>query len=108
MPREDRRLIFDYTEAYRAVYALCVQKELKKPPPGSLTKVTVDQGGEKKFTFQLENHQDNTTATVAYSSDFLAAALMLYCRTCGIPLPKRAQKSVMLKDDTVILRIVIG
>jgi hypothetical protein len=107
MPREDRRLIFDFEEAYRAIYALSVQKEMRKPPQGVITNVTQDPGDANKFTVQIDNPLQGTGESVSYSQDFLAAALMLYCRTCGIPLPKKGQKSVILIDKTVILRITI-
>jgi hypothetical protein len=31
MACEERRIIFDYAEAYKAIYTLCVQKELRVP-----------------------------------------------------------------------------
>ena len=107
MPREDRRLIFDYEEAYKAIYALCVQKEMRKPPSGAISNVTQDPADQNKFTVRIDNALQGTGDDVSYSQDFLAAALMLYCRTCGIPLPKKGQKSVILIDKTVILRITI-
>ena len=44
MPREDRRIIFELHEVYKAIYSLCVQKQLKGPPPGELKRVEQDAG----------------------------------------------------------------
>lgn len=109
MPREDRRILFDNDEVYKAVFALSMQKQLKKPPPGAFVRVYQDDKDPNKIFVDLENPQDTSVnRTLEYSSDFLAAALMLFCRGCGIPLPKTAKKSVVIQDNTVLLRVQIG
>jgi hypothetical protein len=107
MPREDRRIVFDYTETYKAIFALCVQKELPRPLVGSITAMKFKADDDKSVIARFTNGQNGTSATREYSRDFLAAALMLYCRTCGIPLPKKAMKSVELGDEGVTLRITL-
>lgn len=109
MPREDRRILFSNEEVYKAIFALSMQKQLKKPPPGQVLRIYEDPREADTVIVELENPQDMTHAKVEYSRDFIAASLMLYCRGCGIPLPKNAKKSVMLgTDDMVILRVQIG
>lgn len=107
MPKEDRRIIFEFDEAYKAIYAMCVQREMKKPPAGMITAIRANMADDSKVTVCLENPMEKSEATVEYSRDFLAAALMLYCRGLGIPLPKNASKSVMLSDERVALRVQI-
>ena len=107
MPREDRQIIFSYEETYKAIYALCTQKEMRKPPPGAISVIKSHPDVEKKMVFQIDNHQDNSSHQVEYNSDFLAAALMLFCRSQSIPISKIAKKSVELKNSNVILRLVI-
>lgn len=107
MPREDRRIIFTYEETYKALYALCMQREMKRPPPGAISSIVVDPHDEKKLAFRIDNMQDNSAHELEYSRDFLAAALMLYCRSQSVPIPKKASKSVDFKADNVILRMVI-
>lgn len=106
MPREDRRIIFDYEEVYKALYSFCVQKERKKPPAGAITALAADDKDDSRIFVRYENRLDAETKAVMveYSRDFLAAALMVYCRGCGIPLPKKARKSVMIGETDVILR----
>ncbi len=107
MPSEDRRIMFSNDEVYKALYALCIQKQLKIPPAGQVVAIIEDSADTNKIYMDLENPQETTAARCEYSRDFLAAALMLFCRGCGIPLPKTAKKSVMINDSRVILRVII-
>lgn len=107
MPREDRRIIFEFQETYKALYAMCVQREMKKPPPGMVAAVIQHPTDASKVLVRIENAHSSTSQDIEFSSDFLAAALMLYCRTLRIPLPKTAQKSVEFIPDGVILRVQI-
>ncbi len=109
MPREDRRITFSYDEVYKAIFALCVQRELKKPPAGIIMAIETSMTDASKVALRLENPQTNNPVIfLEYSLDFLAAALMLYCRTCRIPLPKTAAKSVELAADGIVLRVKIN
>jgi hypothetical protein len=105
MPREDRRIIFDNDEAYKALYALCFQKQIKPPPPGRIAKIREISGDQ--VLVLVMNPQDGSASELEYGRDFLAAALMLFCRGAGIPLPKSAKKSVVITEGQVMLRVQI-
>lgn len=107
MPKEDRRIIFSYDEVYKAIYALAVQKQMPKPPPGAVTSVAEKKDDTDLIIVKLENPAEQTNKRVEYSRDFLAAALMIFCRGAGIPLPKSARKSVMIGEGEVVLRVQI-
>ncbi len=107
MPHEDRRIIFDYSEAYKAIYTLSVQQEIRKPPPGVIGAFTFDTEDDSKVRVRIDDPQNRKSTESEYTRDFLAAALMVYCRSCGVPLPKKARKSVEISGDSVILRIMI-
>lgn len=109
MPKEDRLIIFENDEVYKALYALSAQKQIKKPPAGMVEKVEEDPEDKSKITIYLHNPQEtfDKDSKVEYTRDFLAAALMLFCRGLGIPLPKSARKSVMLRNGEVMLRVQI-
>jgi hypothetical protein len=107
MPKEDRRIFFDYEEVYKALYALCIQKQAPKPPPGVIVAIREDATDATKIYIDLENPQEKTKANREYTRDFLAAALMIFCRGLGIPLPKAATKSVVIQDGQVVLRVQI-
>ncbi len=108
MPKEDRRIIFDMSETYQALYKLSLkQEDAPKLMVGAILKIELDSLDKQKFNIYLSNPQEGTEKMVTYSLDFMAAALMMYCRGAGIPLPRRAGKTVMLRDGTVILRIIV-
>lgn len=107
MPREDRRIYFEFQETYKAIYALCVQNQIKKPQPGMVTAVMQHPTDAAKAIVRIENVHDKTSQDIEFTRDFIAAALMLYCRTLRIPLPKSAVKSVEYAPDSVILRVQI-
>ena len=105
MPKEDRRIIFSNDEVYKALYTLRDQKSLKPLPSGQIITTGIDADDSNKMFFILEDKMAQTHAKIEHFRDFVAAALMLYCKGYGIPLPKSAQKSVMVQEDMVILRV---
>lgn len=107
MPKEDRRILFSNEEVYKAIYALCMQKDIPKPPPGAVKSVTENEEDQSRIIVQLENPATHKNEAIEYSRDFIAAALMLFCRGSGIPLPKGARKSVLITGGEVILRVQI-
>ena len=105
MPREDRRIFFDFDETYKSIYQLCQQKGLPKPPAGHIVRVEQNLENPLELDIFLENHRSASIETIRYTKDFAVAALMIMCRTIGIPLPKGANKSLELAHDKVILRV---
>lgn len=105
MPREDRRIFFDFDESYKAVYQLCAQKGVPKPPAGYIIRVEQNLEHPLELDFFFENNKTNEIETVRYTKDFVVAALMILCRGIGIPLPKGANKSLELNRERVVLRV---
>ncbi|MFN3700134.1 MAG: hypothetical protein ACK4VI_01270 [Alphaproteobacteria bacterium] len=109
MPTEDRRIVFSLDEAYKAVYSLSTQKNMKKPPAGVVVKIDKDEKDTNiLYLFMTNETEWQGEKKVEYSRDFMAAALLLYCRGCGIPIPKAARKSVVVGTNNIILRVEIG
>ena len=107
MPHENRQIIFDFSEVYKAIFALCVQKKLPPPVAGRITAIHVKGDDGQGVIISFANDLEATSATREFSRDFLAAALMLYCRSCRIPIPKKALKSVEIGADAVTLHITL-
>ena len=110
MPSEDRRIIFSSGEVYQALFALCMQKQVEKPPPGRVMGIEESAEDSQRIVLNLENPQakEGALVTAEYSRDFLAAALLLFCKGLGIPIPKSGKKSVLVKDGQVMLRVQVG
>ena len=107
MPREDRRVIFDFSETYNAIYKLTVQKpDAPKLKPGVIKKIEEDGLDANKVNVYIENSQTAEKHVVTFSRDFIAASLMMFCRGSGIPLPRNAGKTVIFDHDRVTLRIL--
>jgi len=108
MPSEDRRIIFDMSETYQALYKLSLKTDgSPKMIAGLITKVEEDGLDANKLNFFLENPQEGDKKMVSFSRDFVAASLMMFCRGAGIPMMRRAKKTVMIKEGAVILRVTI-
>lgn len=105
MPREDRRIFFDFEETYKALYQLCSQKGLPKPAAGSIVEIEQNLEHPLDLDISLENHRSNEVDRIRYTKDFVIAALMIMCRATGIPLPKGANKTLELMRGQVVLRI---
>ena len=108
MPREDRRIIFDMSETYNALYKLSLKADdAPKMIAGLIAKIEEDGLDANKINIFLENPQEGEKRMVTFSRDFIAAALMMFCRGAGIPMMRRANKTVMIKDGVVILRVTV-
>ena len=107
MPREDRRICFDFTETYKAIFTLCMQNELPRPFAGSITALNFKAEDDRCVVVRFANGLQETTATSEYSRDFLTAALIRYCQSCAIPLPKKGMKSVEPGDEGITLHITL-
>jgi hypothetical protein len=108
MPREERRIIFGYTETYKAMLALSVQKKLARPVAGTISGIALKAGDDKSLVITFTNKTNGKSAKCEYSRDFLAEALIGYCRICRIPFPrKKARKSVEPGREDLTLRITM-
>lgn len=105
MPREDRRIFFEFEETYKAIYQLCAQKGVPKPAAGTIIRIEQNLENPLELDIFLENSRSNEIEVIRYTKDFMIAALMIMCRTIGIPLPKGANKSLEIGQTMVILRI---
>lgn len=108
MPQEDRRIIFDSDETYKALYSFCAKREMSKPPPGVVTAIEFDKEDERNILVTFKNpNMGDEAQVIDYTHDFVAAALMVFCRGIGIPLPKQARKSVILEEGKLCLRVQV-
>lgn len=106
MPTEDRRIIFTFEEAYKAIYSLSIQKNFKKPPAGAIVRAEADEKDPGIIYLYMVNDSEwQGEKKIDYTRDFIAAALLLYCRGTGVPVPRIARKSVMLGEGNITLRV---
>jgi hypothetical protein len=105
MPREDRRIFFDFEEIYKAIDLLCHEKGLAKPVPGYIINVEYDPENPLEVEITMENNRSGSVEVVKYTKDFMVAALMAACRAVNIPLPKGANKAMEIHEEKIALRV---
>ena len=108
MPREDRRIIFSEEELYHALYAHCRRADERRPPAGNITSVRFTDDFHENIEVRIENHVENEMREMLFTKAFVAAALIMYCRGVGIPIPKSASKSIDInKHGHILLRALM-
>jgi hypothetical protein len=102
VPSESRVISFGKMELMEAVVDYCVK--IKRPlPQGRTRQMTVSKNAEGKVTLK----SDGEISSVSFDESEIAVALILLCNKKGIPLARRAIKSLQIGQDGVLLQMVI-
>ncbi len=107
---EDRRITFEPTELYHAIYAHCKRANQKTPPSGEIESVSFkDKAADSTdiVNIKLVDKNERTSVDLKYGEAFVAAALIMYCRGVGVPVPKAAKKSIEITSNRIVLRAVM-
>ena len=100
MPSEMRKIVFNLSELQAALvnYALRTNKKL---PNATIDNILVE--GKEGVTATIIFMRDGTeeAKTVVFAQNDVAAALILYCNSQQIPLPRDAKKLVTPIEDSV-------
>jgi hypothetical protein len=98
---ETRVLSFSNAEVIEAIVDYC-EKTNRTLPPGGIKGLNFSNDKEIKVTVQSEGQ-----ATLSFYENEIAAALILLCNKKGIPIARRALKSLQVAQDIVSLHLVI-
>jgi hypothetical protein len=102
MATESRVVTFTNSEIIEALLHFC--ETTKRPVP---------EGGVRQFKFSNDQQVAVTlepvtgTNVITFHESEIAAALILYCRKLGIPVARRAAKSLQVGVDTVALHLTL-
>jgi hypothetical protein len=102
MPDESRVVSFSNAEVIEAIVAYC-EKADRPVPPGGIKGLTFSNDKEVKLTVQPHGQ----APPFNFFEHEIAAALILYCNKKGIPVARRAIKSLNVAQDTISLHLVI-
>jgi len=102
MPDESRVVSFSNAEVIEALVAYC-EKADRPVPPGGIKELTFSNDKEVKVTVQPHGQAPPFSV---YENE-IAVALILFCNRNGIPVARRAIKSLQVAQDTVSLHLVI-
>ena len=106
MPNEMRKIVFTADELQAALvnYALRTNKKL---PNATINNILVE--GKEGVTANIVYMREGTeeAKSVEFTANDVAAAIILYCSTRKIPLPRDAKKVVVPIEDSVGMIIKI-
>ena len=104
MPSEMRKLVFTSDELREALinYALRTQRRL---PAARIEHVAVAKAGGVTATFVYAPSDDHSPDPIEFDETNVAAAIILYCRTREIPLPRGGRKILTPFEDSVAMLV---
>ena len=103
MPKELRKLVFTRDELQAAAVAFCYREGMKLPK-GMLESVTFeDEYAQLNFSVISEKGPTRIRLT----RDQIAAAIIRYCRSLRIPIPRLSQKIVNPDGEGVSMLISV-
>lgn len=101
----DRRQILFSSEALREAVRLYAATYPGKTPVGAVVDVQVTSAdGQPNLVARFEQPGSRTLNDVRFGPHQVAAFLILLCRTLKIPLPRRAEKSLAVEGNSIVLQ----
>ena len=102
MPNEMRTLTFSNAEAIGALMEYCASTK-RELPKGGVKQLTFSNDEEIKVTAEF----DGGAPSISFYEHEVAVALIMLCNKRGIPIPKRAAKSLQVTQDSIALHFTM-
>lgn len=102
MPSESRIITFSNAETMDALLEYCVNSK-RDVPNGGIKRLVFSNGSEVKVTAEF----NAAAPPITFYQNEVAAALILYCNKIGIPVARRAIKSLQVTQDAILLQLTI-
>lgn len=101
---ETRRLQFPLDTLVDALIAL-EMKQAHWPPKATAVGATIDDlgGGNAVAVLSIHRPESDKVSERRYSSPMIAAAMVNYCVTMRVPIPRNSSKSIQVLTDGVAL-----
>jgi hypothetical protein len=108
MITEFRRLVFSSSDLIDAIKAFDTQKA-PKLPDGDIVGVTIVGESDLRARIEMANIRSGLeNQEIEVEANYLAAAMLLRCMQCGIPIPKSAVKTLERVDGGLALSLTIN
>ena len=104
MPAELRKSLFSKDELQAAVVDYCLRAKIRLPEK-NIEDLEVRADPEAMVVLKYAATVPGDDTEVELSRDQVAAALIRYCSTIKVPLPRSAQKVLQPTDDGISLMI---
>lgn len=106
MPEELRKILFAKDELQAAVVDYCLRSKIRLPDK-NIEDLEVRADPEAMVVLKYAATVPGEDSEVELSRDQVAAALIRYCSSIKVPLPRSAQKVLQPGDDGISLLINI-
>jgi hypothetical protein len=106
MPRENRVITFTIDEALQALRQFAAVVENKPLPADPMECLSIDSSSVTAEIVRGYGYAGS--GRYVFSGDRLVQALTYWCSSIGIPLPRRAEKSVQVLHGELQLSITLG
>ena len=106
MPEELRKILFSKEEVQAAVVDYCLRSKIRLPNK-NIDELEVRADPEAMVVLKYADTGPEEDNEVELSRDQVAAALIRYCSSINVPLPRSAQKVLQPGDDGISLLINI-
>lgn len=102
MPSESRVISFSNVEAVDALLQYCTATK-RELPSGGIKRLAFSNDSEIKATAEF----NGDIPSISFFQNEMAAALILYCNRVGIPVARRALKSLHVTQDSISLQLTM-
>lgn len=104
MPSEMRKMVFSEEELRAALvnYALRTKRKL---PNATIEKLRLEEKEGITVTIIYSHDESEEAKTVVFEETHVAAAVILFCRTHDIPLPREARKVLVPAESSVAMLV---
>ncbi len=106
MPEEHRKILCAKDELQAAVVDYCLRAKIRLPDK-NIEELEVRADPEAMVVLKYAGTGPEKATEVELSRDQVAAALIRYCSSINVPLPRSAQKVLQPSDDGISLLINI-
>jgi hypothetical protein len=104
LPTELRRIVFSHDELRQALDTHLGQQR-SKLPAGRVVSVRFAGEDRSEVVLGIEDRRKGLDQLVAVTASHVAAALLRYCFNNSVPMPKDAQKSLVIAGENIALEI---
>lgn len=101
MPREKREINFSAAELQSAIVNYCMRSNISLPKT-RFSEMNIESTGEEVIGLTLTYNAVEGTSreqNMTFVSAKIAVALIMYCRSLHIPIPKKSAKSLVLNHE---------
>jgi hypothetical protein len=103
---EYRQIIFSNDEVIRAIVAFDNEQEARLPP-GNIVACALSRSAPLVAHVTLQEIYGNDEHSVELNAGYLAAVLIHACIAAGIPIPKKAEKTLTTVGQTLSLNFTL-